>query len=145
MRVHVVPGVLALVLAFPAVSAGCMFTHSSAEGPGVIERAAAERILPGVTTRGQVIAAFGPPLSVVRAGTPAASEGAGAGALELFVARGESVTGRCVYVYGTPTASRNAGVVLLVAAQSTTTHQNRLWILVDDATGTVVDRIYRED
>lgn len=133
------------LLAGSAALAGCFVGYRSESGPAPIDDEAAAAIYPGSTNRRHVLERLGPPDLVVRPGDVDAHQAAGAAALEVFLARGHSLEGRCVYVYVSVSASEVGGVVLLATASSRTQSKRRLWLLVDDASGVVEDKVLRDD
>ena len=130
---------------------GCWF--ASARSGAVIEHERVVQIVPGKTTRQELLRWFGPPLALLRRGATVTMPQAGVRPLgwrevqadtffELFSGR-PPAPDDLVYYYEAAEQTE-FGVFMLVAGHtSRDVNESQLWILLDGGTGLVKDLVYR--
>jgi len=109
---------------------------------------------PGITKRQEVIEALGPPLTLARQGgtiftypegemKQGGTETSAEVYFEIFRDRVKLKDSHIIYYYQSVVGS--AGSMVFVAAGSTElrSYASKLWILMDDDTGTVIDHVFR--
>ena len=113
------------------------------------------QIKPGTTTKQQVLDWFGPPAAVARKSSDLKvpdkiSEKAGSQAVQadtffdLFSAKHALTEHHIIYYYSATEIKAMSTMVVAVATSDSSTLTDRLWVLIDNRTGTVVDFIYRK-
>ncbi len=133
--------------------AGCWF--GSARSGATIEHDRAVKIVPGKTTKQELLDWFGPPVALVRRGATVTMPQTGVRPVgwrevqadtffELFASRHPPAPDDLIYYYVAAEQSE-FGVFLLVAGQtSRNVNESQLWVLIDGATGKVKDFVYRK-
>lgn len=155
------PATLGRAFALPALLflllGGCfaMRERTVFDEPLLPERVAAIR--PGVTTRLEILAAFGPPRAVARPGTqmtfpPPGGWRAGGDSvpseafLALFAARRPLRPSEVVFYYDAPVEAANQFLVFPLIGGGGVMREavvDRLFLLVDEGTGRVEDLVFR--
>ncbi len=146
---------LAAIVTVALISSGCMIGKGSFLTGDPLPEKQVKQIVPGMTTKQQILDWFGPPLAVARKGAimkipslgPKKTEYQDVQAdsfLELFSSKYALTERHIVYYY--PATDIKSSETLFVFLD-TIDHKvvtDRLWILIDDGTGIVVDYVYRK-
>ncbi len=132
---------------------GCWF--ASARSGGAIEHERAGRIVPGKTTKLELLQWFGPPVAVLHRGATVTLPPVGVkpqgwrevqadAFFELFSVRLPPAPDDVLYYYASA-EQKEFGVFLLVAGHvSSDVDVSQLWILLDGARGVVKDVVFRQ-
>ena len=135
--------------------AGCW--SATARSGAVIEHDRAVQIVPGKTTKQELLQWFGPPLALLRQGATVTVPQVGVRPVgwrevqadtffELFSSRPHPPAPEDVIYYYAAAEQTELGVFLLVAGHSSReVHESQLWVLIDGGTGRVKDLVYRRD
>jgi hypothetical protein len=132
--------------------AGCGVRNTTIESQHSIEREDVRRIVEGVSTRSDVLRLLGPPQAVARQGktvrlpataTQSSREVDADTLFELFSADHELTAEHIIYYYDSSRFESSGGFVLGLASSTTSTVNDRLWLLIDTADGIVDDLVYR--
>jgi hypothetical protein len=144
----------AAIVIIAIIASGCLQTGKFQTGESFQEKQIAQ-VKPGTTTKQQILDWFGPPAAMARQNSaqkiPAmGSEKAGNQDvhvdtfLELFSSKNTLTEHHIVYYY-TATEIRSSAVwAVFVITGDKKISTDRLWLLIDDRTGTVVDSIFRK-
>jgi hypothetical protein len=143
-----------------------IMSSSSSVGEG-FDRTKLESLRSGQTHQREILAWLGPPLALLRPGksvkidspsdaplhpdTSVKFDVPSAATLDydaqflLFAERHEPGPSMVIYYYQHLSESAQEGFVVALGTRSTTVERERLWILIDERTGRVVDFVFRED
>jgi hypothetical protein len=143
------------IVVVAVIASGCMVASGKFQTGESFQEKQIAQVKPGTTTKQQILDWFGPPAAMARQDSaqkiPAAgSEKAGNQDvqvdtfLELFSSKNVLTEHHIVYYY-TATEIRSSQVWVIVAGTTDKkVSTDRLWVLIDDRTGTVVDYIFRK-
>lgn len=135
-----------------SLQAGCGVSKTTIEAQESIDREDVRRIVEGVSTRSNVLQLLGPPQAVARpgktvrlpaTGTQASREVDADTMFELFRDDHEITDKHIVYYYDSSRIESSGGFVLGAGSRTTSTVNDRLWLLIDTADGIVEDLVYR--
>jgi len=112
-------------------------------------------ILPGKTTKQEILLWFGPPLAIARKGkvmkipSPDVQKASSYELdsdtfLELFSGKHEVTENHIVYYYTYSETKGTGTVILFAGTESSRLIVNKLWILINRETGIVEDYMFRE-
>jgi len=138
------------------VAVACGFTTGRTHTGTVIEQRRAVQIVPGTTTKGDLLDWFGPPLAVFRRGSLVTVPQGDARPVgwrevqadtffELFSNRTSPEPDDVIYYYAATELVVSGMYVVLAGGNTSDQHETRLWVLIEGATGGVKDFIYRRD
>ena len=145
-------GIVGVWLLAALLAAGCMVMTSSVDVLDQLGDAQIEKIEDGATTRREVLEWFGPPAALLRPGKETRVQGRfGEDLLTfdeqflLFTDRHGPKSTWAVFFYQQWASKASGAVVIAVGTNKTTVLRRRLWVLVDEATGTVGGHVFRQD
>lgn len=140
------------IIAF--IVSGCMFGSGSFRTGEPFQEKQIKQIAPGTTTKQQLLDWFGPPAAVARKGAVLKLPGSDSGKMdyqdvradtffELFSSKHALTDHHIVYYYLFTEVKSTQAVVVFAGKVDNQLKTDRLWILIDDDTGSVVDYIFR--
>lgn len=134
------------------LAAGCMVMTSSVDVMDRLSDERIEKIQDGATTRGEVLDWFGPPAALLRPGKETRVQGRYGEELLtfdeqflLFADRHAPKPTWAVFFYQQWASKASGAMVVAVGTNKLTVLRRRLWVLVDEATGTVGGHVFRQD
>lgn len=137
---------------FAAILSGCMFVSASVDTGNLLAEERVSQVRRGETTRTELLNMFGPPVVVLNEGertkTSLSNEAKELNyevAFLLFAEKFQPESKNVIFYYENTSASNSGVVVVLTAKSKTTINRNRLWVLLDDDRGVVLDYVLRND
>jgi len=134
---------------------GCMVAGRKYKGEECFQKDQIEKILPGKTTKQEILLWFGPPLAIARKGKvikipspdvqkTSSYELHSDTFLELFSGKHEITENHIVYYYTYSEMKGTETVVVFAGTGNSKLVVDKLWILINKETGIVEDYVFRE-
>ncbi len=135
--------------------AGCAVGSGKYKGEETFHKGQINYILPGETTKQEILSWFGPPLAIAKKGKvikipspdvqkTSSYEIHSDTFLELFSAKHQITEDHMVYYYTNSETKDTSGFFLFAGAQSSKLVVDKLWILINQKTGIVEDFLFRD-
>lgn len=145
----------ATIVVIACVASGCMFGVGSFQSGESLQEKQIQQITPGTTTKQQILDLFGPPAALARKGSALIIPSTGPGKVdypdvqgetffELFSSKRTLTERHVVYFYSASETKSTRMMVLFAGTADNKVATDRLWILIDDGTGIVLDYIFRK-
>jgi hypothetical protein len=147
---------IAAIVIIAFIASGCMIVSEKFQTGESFQKKQITEIKPGTTTKQQILDWFGPPAAVARQGSALKIPGTGSGKagnqdvqfsdtfFELFSAKNTLTEHHIVYYYPATEIRSTQVLVVFAGTADKKVSTDRLWILIDDRTGIVVDYIFRK-